>query len=98
MVQQSCPLCDIVSTYCVTRAGVGKRFTCKVCGEFWISMGAERKLSNHSPAWRAALSAKAKGASDGKVLVIRLPNPPNEHAPIVEEMVDRARTPECQQT
>ena len=53
-------------------SGKRKHYLCLRCGEFIITVGAEKRLSESIPAWRIALKEAVSKAPDESMLEIRL--------------------------
>lgn len=72
VIEQSCPLCEGIAKYEFMNFYIWKHFKCGTCKEFVISVDVERKLPNHIPQWRMALSDKAKQSDEENIFVITL--------------------------
>jgi hypothetical protein len=76
---QECPLCQKPARFQLVNFDDWKHFQCGHCPEFQISTGAEERLAESIPEWRAQLSEQARRAPKDQVLVITLPSgPPDE--------------------
>lgn len=74
MSTQKCPLCERIASF--ESHGLRRRlFHCEHCIDFIISNNAEGRLIGSQKQGKDQLSAMARVAPEGKVLVITLPAP-----------------------
>lgn len=70
--EQSCPLCNNNAKYEFMAHRVSKYFSCNVCGNFEISVDAEKRLLEGIFQWCTAFSDKAKLSNEERVFAITL--------------------------
>ena len=73
MFKQNCPLCERMASFEARDFGRRKAFLCEHCAEYIISNAAEARIQSAPTDWKDKLSARAKAAPNGKVLLITLP-------------------------
>jgi len=71
---QACPFCQNQAHFAFTDNDNRKFFSCSHCGNFEISVGAEKRVAESIPQWRAQLSELARRGNEEKVLVVTLPS------------------------
>ena len=98
---KNCPLCDQEAAYTVVNQPPGKRFSCGICGSFFIDGPSELHIAElpeiFKTEYRVELQKKAKACADNGLLVIREPRADetgyNERNKVIAECVSRPPPP-----
>src|SRR3954466_13602538 len=70
---QRCPLCSNPAEYRSVDPNTAKHFYCTNCGQFRISVAAEKRIEKGPTHWKLTLSKAARDHPYGHTLVITLP-------------------------
>lgn len=71
MIEQPCPLCGNAAAYRLSDANNRKRFHCNHCGDFDITVSAEKRLSGAPQQWRDQLRSMVAATPSDHILDIR---------------------------
>ena len=91
--QQRCPLCSNPAEYQLVRDKKTKHFYCTNCGQFQVSLDAEKLLEDGPSHWKINLPRLARDHPYGQTLVIVLAER-NDPVPLFHKYVENSELTE----